>query len=76
MLHSDIFCFSAMLAFGSSRAASVFPLCVTLRRMSSKVSEVGVTNIQDEADFQKRVLNNEKPVLVDFHATWCVSGSG
>lgn len=28
-------------------------------------------NIQDEDDFQKRVLESSTPVIVDFHATWC-----
>ncbi|XP_041362484.1 thioredoxin, mitochondrial-like [Gigantopelta aegis] len=28
-------------------------------------------NIQDDADFQKRVVQNKKPVVVDFHASWC-----
>ncbi|OON15710.1 thioredoxin [Opisthorchis viverrini] len=42
-----------------------------VRCLSERTSECGITNIQDEADFQKRVINNQKPVLVDFHATWC-----
>ncbi|TNN12357.1 Thioredoxin [Schistosoma japonicum] len=33
--------------------------------------EYGVTNIQDDIDFRKRVLENPAPVLVDFHAKWC-----
>ncbi|XP_061495005.1 thioredoxin, mitochondrial isoform X2 [Rhineura floridana] len=28
-------------------------------------------NIQDEDDFQDRVLKSEKPVVIDFHAQWC-----
>lgn len=28
-------------------------------------------NIQDEDDFQKRVIESSTPVIVDFHATWC-----
>ncbi|KAM7129715.1 thioredoxin, mitochondrial isoform 1-T1 [Ciconia maguari] len=27
--------------------------------------------VQDGSDFQDRVLNNPKPVVVDFHAQWC-----
>ncbi|VDP90248.1 unnamed protein product [Echinostoma caproni] len=46
-------------------------LAAQLRYLSEKISECGITNIQDEADFQKRVLKNSVPVLVDFHATWC-----
>ncbi|XP_065269671.1 thioredoxin, mitochondrial isoform X1 [Emys orbicularis] len=28
-------------------------------------------NIQDGSDFQDRVVNSQKPVVVDFHAQWC-----
>jgi thioredoxin 1 len=28
-------------------------------------------NIQDEDEFKKRVIENEKIVIVDFHASWC-----
>ncbi|CAH1775213.1 unnamed protein product [Owenia fusiformis] len=28
-------------------------------------------NVQDEKDFKDRVLENDKPVLVDFTASWC-----
>ena len=27
-----------------------------------------IYNVQDEADFKKRVIQNNKPVIVDFHA--------
>jgi len=30
-----------------------------------------VFNVQDEADFTKRVTKSSVPVVVDFHATWC-----
>ncbi|KAK7113674.1 thioredoxin, mitochondrial-like [Littorina saxatilis] len=30
-----------------------------------------ILNIQDEEDFEKRVIGSAKPVVVDFHATWC-----
>ncbi|KAL5961774.1 Thioredoxin mitochondrial [Taenia solium] len=33
--------------------------------------ECGIINIQDPADFTKKVTENELPVLVDFHASWC-----
>ncbi|GAB1606622.1 thioredoxin, mitochondrial-like [Argonauta hians] len=38
---------------------------------SSAAAALELINIQDEADFQKRVLDSTKPVIVDFHATWC-----
>uniref|UniRef100_A0A8C5RSU9 Thioredoxin 2 n=1 Tax=Laticauda laticaudata TaxID=8630 RepID=A0A8C5RSU9_LATLA len=28
-------------------------------------------NVQDEDDFQDRVLKSQKPVVIDFHAQWC-----
>ncbi|OXB55995.1 UNVERIFIED_CONTAM: hypothetical protein H355_015759 [Colinus virginianus] len=28
-------------------------------------------NVQDGGDFQERVVNSTKPVVVDFHAQWC-----
>ncbi|KAM8820725.1 thioredoxin, mitochondrial [Eudromia elegans] len=28
-------------------------------------------NVQDGGDFQERVVNSAKPVVVDFHAQWC-----
>ncbi|XP_074864590.1 thioredoxin, mitochondrial isoform X2 [Carettochelys insculpta] len=28
-------------------------------------------NVQDESDFQDRVVNSQMPVVVDFHAQWC-----
>lgn len=30
-----------------------------------------IINIQDEEDFKKNVMQNSKPVVVDFHAHWC-----
>ncbi|XP_043208458.1 thioredoxin, mitochondrial-like [Amphibalanus amphitrite] len=30
-----------------------------------------IFNIQDKEDFKQRVLNSDKPVLIDFHAKWC-----
>lgn len=42
----------------------------SLSRSFSK--ETGIVNIQDAADFKEKVLNNEHPVVVDFHATWLV----
>ena len=37
---------------------------------SAAVSSSNIVTIQDEKDFDARVLQNEKPVLVDFFATY------
>ena len=39
-----------------------------IRGMSMKESQLEVINIQDRDDFDKTVLNAQKPVVVDFHA--------
>ncbi len=54
---------------------------VLINLMSSNVKMPGVNcfsttsnkysnifNVQDEEDFKNKVLNNKKPVIVDFHA--------
>ncbi|CAI9721875.1 Hypothetical predicted protein [Octopus vulgaris] len=35
----------------------------------SSAAALEYINIQDESDFEKRVLDSPKPVVVDFHAT-------
>ena len=35
---------------------------------TSKMSSATIFNVQDEDDFQKRVIDNKKTVVVDFHA--------
>jgi thioredoxin-like negative regulator of GroEL len=49
------------------------PICVLSDRSFSQSSKLNsnIFNVQDEADFKKRVLENSKPVIVDFHAVWC-----
>ncbi|CAD5117416.1 DgyrCDS6187 [Dimorphilus gyrociliatus] len=38
---------------------------------SSKLCSENIVTIQDEKDWQKTVLKNELPVIVDFYADWC-----
>ena len=38
-------------------------------RCMSNNAQPEIVNIQDEDDFQKRVIGADKPVVVDFHAT-------
>ena len=53
--------------------ASQVPIGVQSGRPFSQTSKLNsnIFNVQDEADFKKRVLENSKPVIVDFHAVWC-----
>lgn len=53
--------------------ATNVPICVQSDRSFSQTSRLNsnIFNVQDEADFKKRVLENSKPVIVDFHAVWC-----
>lgn len=41
-----------------------------VRALCTKPGEGMIINIQDEQDFEDRVINNEKPVVVDFHARY------
>ncbi|NXN96657.1 THIOM protein, partial [Rhinopomastus cyanomelas] len=41
------------------------------RAFSTSVGCRSTFNVQDGSDFQDRVVNNPKPVVVDFHAQWC-----
>ena len=45
--------------------------CVLLKskiHTASPILNKFIINIQDEEDFQKRVMENKSPVIVDFHA--------
>ncbi|XP_059809761.1 thioredoxin, mitochondrial [Hypanus sabinus] len=43
---------------------------IARRFCASPTNEVSF-NIQNQADFTERVIKSTKPVLVDFHASWC-----
>ncbi|GAB6026690.1 hypothetical protein CHUAL_013201 [Chamberlinius hualienensis] len=45
-------------------------LCAT-RNFNTSNSSLGSFNVQDKDDFNKRVLENPVPVIVDFYAAWC-----
>ncbi|VDM16826.1 unnamed protein product [Hydatigera taeniaeformis] len=64
MLTSKLASLTKRLAvFGSSRYFTSSGQCFS--------KECGIINIQDPVDFIKKVTENELPVLVDFHASWC-----
>ena len=45
--------------------------CFQLRRISTSQSLRETFTIQDEEDFNSKVLKSSVPVIVDFTATWC-----
>ncbi|XP_065535212.1 thioredoxin, mitochondrial [Lathamus discolor] len=47
------------------------PAALHSRAFSSSANCKSTFNVQDGSDFQDRVVNNPKPVVVDFHAQWC-----
>ncbi|KAL5019173.1 hypothetical protein ScPMuIL_004895 [Solemya velum] len=44
---------------------------IQIKKFYSAQANFQVINIKDVEDFQKNVLDNDLPVIVDFHATWC-----
>ncbi|XP_053214621.1 thioredoxin, mitochondrial-like [Panonychus citri] len=46
-------------------------LSLSKRLISSTSCRLDIFTIQDEKDFKSKVINNKKPVIVDFYATWC-----
>uniref|UniRef100_A0A8B9F3Z9 Thioredoxin, mitochondrial n=1 Tax=Amazona collaria TaxID=241587 RepID=A0A8B9F3Z9_9PSIT len=47
------------------------PVARHSRAFSTSANCKSTFNVQDGSDFQDRVVNNPKPVVVDFHAQWC-----
>ncbi|KAM9204749.1 thioredoxin, mitochondrial [Mergus octosetaceus] len=46
-------------------------LAVPARALGTSAGRPSAFNVQDGGDFQERVVNSAKPVVVDFHAQWC-----
>ena len=42
-----------------------------LRHVSTTRPAPATFQVQDEEEFEKKVMKSEKPVVVDFSATWC-----
>ena len=56
---------AALLPRGSARVAGVLS-----QNLHVSGTRQDIFNIQDKEDFKERVLNSDKPVLIDFHAKW------
>ncbi|XP_026724118.1 thioredoxin, mitochondrial [Athene cunicularia] len=54
-----------------SSLAPCVPPAPHSRAFSTSAACRSTFNVQDGNDFQDRVVNNPKPVVVDFHAQWC-----
>ena len=59
-----------MKLFGLSLIV-VFAVCLGCRRESASTPQKEYVEHVVEADFQKKVLDSQVPVLVDFYADWC-----
>jgi len=46
-------------------------LRVNLRSLSLSSQRFETFTVQDEEDFQEKVIKSDKPVIVDFNAGWC-----
>ena len=46
------------------------PRLLSARPLHTSPAALETFSIQDEADFRQRVLKSDKPVVVDFTATW------
>jgi thioredoxin-like negative regulator of GroEL len=64
----------ASIAQRLANAAASSTNTQTARRsfsLSVHLTSKNIFNVQDEKDFKQRVLENTRPVIVDFHAQWC-----
>ena len=59
-----------MSAVSKVRHAHV-PSVSTLRHVSTSRQMMASFTVQDEEEFNERVMKNEKPTVVDFSAKWC-----
>ena len=55
------------LIYGVPKAAK-FLRTIASRQLSVSCTKYGSFNVQDQEDFEDRVLKSETPIIVDFHA--------
>jgi len=63
--------YSNYSALGSSGGACCSMTIRSSFHCSANSRNEHIFNVQDEADFTKRVTKSSIPVVIDFHATWC-----
>jgi hypothetical protein len=54
--------------FGVRAARNFQQKVAAMRSLSTTAGCRDIFNVQDQEDFEKRVLGSDKPVIVDFHA--------
>ena len=55
----------------TTTTSSSHQVVVSKKNVTTSAPAKATFNVQDEEDFKKRVVDNNKTVIVDFHATWC-----
>jgi len=50
---------------------SPYYIAGTASRINTAVTRRVTFDVASQQDFEEKILNSEKPVVVDFHATWC-----
>ncbi|KAH8270770.1 hypothetical protein KR018_001028, partial [Drosophila ironensis] len=56
----------------SKQSTRLLTLMKAQRKLASaSAKSVSMFDVETRKDFEKRVINSDLPVVVDFHATWC-----
>ncbi|XP_017123154.1 thioredoxin, mitochondrial [Drosophila elegans] len=53
------------------RAERLMNLLKANRGMTSTTGRQPIFDVETRKDFEQRVINSDRPVVVDFHASWC-----
>jgi len=62
---------STKLLLNYPKYKNAFIYSINSRFIHLSRSRKAVFNVQDEDDFEERVIKSATPVIVDFHAQWC-----